>query len=372
MNTNVLRAPLIKSAIVLLIFSLLVYFTGTSPEGSVWTSIGSILVAGFRTIQWAVALSIGLIVCIAVMIGIFLGAAALFNPQSASRMLEALVQTLAGWITPVAGLFAAKPKKEFSTILDGFGTELKKNINADIQTTRSDLKNTRTKLETKLGSLSSRLADFEQTTSGLAAVDQLEILAAEVKETAETTAGIKAALDSLKSSLDKTTKQVQKISSEAILGDLPARLEAVEKKEIPEPPPAVDLTPLQKDIAAVQAELASLKKQQAEKSTTPAAKTVAKPAAPAAKTTAKKPAAKSPAKAAKTAKDEEHRIFSYFDNDDDKKKVAELVASTLKKDMSYKQVMDFVAKKHGGKKGEMITSHPSLSKDYIRMCRKKA
>jgi len=47
------------------------------------------------------------------------------------------------------------------------------------------------------------------------------------------------------------------------------------------------------------------------------------------------------------------------------------VASTLKKDMSYKQVMDFVAKELGGNKGKIITSHPSLSKDYIRQCRRK-
>jgi len=119
MNRNVLRAPLIKSAIVLVIFSLLVYFTSTSPEGSVWTSIGTIFVAGFRTIQWAVALSIGLIVCIAVMIGIFLGAAALFNPASASRMFEALLQTLSAWITPVAGIFASEPKEKLTTVLDG-------------------------------------------------------------------------------------------------------------------------------------------------------------------------------------------------------------------------------------------------------------
>ena len=364
MNTNVLRAPLIKSAIVLVIFSLLVYFTSTS-EGSVWIAIGSLVVAGFRTIQWAVALSIGLIVCIAVMIGIFLGAAALFNPASASRMYEALLQTLSAWGTPVAGLFAAKPKEELTTVLDGFGSELKKDFSADIQTTRSDLKNTRTELETKLGSISSRLANLEQTTGGLAAVDQLETVAGQVKETAETTAEIKTALDSLKSSIEKTAKQVQEISAEAILGDLPARLEALEQKKIPEPPPAVDVTPMQKDIAAVQAELATLKKQQAEKTVADPVK-VAKPAA---KPVAKKAAKKAPGK---TEKDEEHRIFSYFDNDDDKKKVAELVASTLKKDMSYKQVMDFVAKKLGGKKGEMITSHPSLSKDYIRMCRKKA
>jgi alanyl-tRNA synthetase len=370
MNRNVLRAPLIKSAIVLVIFSLLVYFTSTSPEGSVWTSIGTIFVAGFRTIQWAVALSIGLIVCIAVMIGIFLGAAALFNPASASRMFEALLQTLSAWITPVAGIFASEPKEKLTTVLDGFGNALKKDISADIQSTRSDLKNTRTELETKLGSISSRLTDIEQATTALAPVEQVETLAGEVKGTVETADEIKTALDSLKSSIDKTAKRVQELSGEAILGDLPARLEALEQKKIPEPPPAVDITPIQKDIAAVQAELAALKKQLAEepaKDAAPAAKAATKPAA---KKAPKKPPAK--AAPAKANKDEEHRIFSYFDNDDDKKKVAELVASTLKKDMSYKQVMDFVAKKLGGKKGEMITSHPSLSKDYIRMCRKKA
>ena len=91
------------------------------------------------------------------------------------------------------------------------------------------------------------------------------------------------------------------------------------------------------------------------------------------------PAAKAAPKAApqktasqKKSTEEEHRIFSYFDDPADKQKVADIVASTLKKDMSYKQVMDLVAKEIGGEKGAIITSHPSLSKDYIRQCRRKA
>jgi len=366
MKSNALRAPLIKSAIVLVIFSLLFYFTSSSPQGSVWTSIGTIFIVAFTTVQWFFALSIGLIVSLVVLIAIFLGAVAMVSPASASRMYEGLRETLLAWFTPVINLFKSDREEKLAAALETFGQGLKEEIIADIQTTRAGLKKTQTELETKLGGLSSRLATLEETATGLAEGEQVETLAGEIKGVVESAIEIKGTVDALKISVEQTAKQVQEVSGDGILGDLPARIEKLEMQEIPEPQPAVDISPLQKDIAAVQAELTSLQQKAVNTDT----KAVTEPAAPAAKKTAAKKTEKPPEQA-KAAEEEEHRIFSYFDDPADKKKVAELVASTLKKDMSYKQVMDLVAKALGGKKGEIVTSHPSLSKDYIRLCRKK-
>ena len=347
MKPNVLQAPLIKSAIVLVIFSLLIYFTSTSPEGSVWGSIGSIFIFAFRTIQWALALAIGLIVSLAVLFGIFFGAVALFSPASASRMYEGLRQTLLVWFTPVITLCKSQREEKLTAALDTFGQDLKNEFASDIQAAQVGLKRNQAELETSLGGLSSRLATLEETITGLAAAEQVEAMVGQVNDVGESAAVIKGAVDTLKSSVEQTAKQVQEVSGDAILGDLPARIEALEQQEIVEPTAGVDITGLEKNIAGLQSGLASVQ-QKVEEALETAAQDEAN-----------------------TAEEEEHRIFSYFDAAADKKKVADLVASTLKKDMSYKQVMNFVAKELGGNKGKIITSHPSLSKDYIRQCRRK-
>ena len=335
MKPNVLQAPLIKSAIVLVIFSLLFYFTSSSPDGSVWGSIGSIFIVAFRTIQWAFALAIGLIVSLAVLIGIFFGAVALVNPASASRMYEGLRQTLLDWFAPLITLCKSKRQEKLTADLNTFGQDLKKEFTSDIQAAQMGLSKTQAELETRLGGLSSRLATLEEATTGLAAAEQLDAMVGEV--------------DVLKSSVDQTAKQIQEVSGDSILGDLPARIEALEQQETVEPTAAVDITELEKNIAELQSGLASVLHKIEQDAPVPT---------------------KNQDKA-KAAKEEEHRIFSYFEAAADKKKIADLVASTLKKDMSYKQVMDFVAKELGPNKGKIITSHPSLSKDYIRQCRRK-
>ena len=341
MKPNVLQAPLIKSAIVLVIVSLLFYFTSTSPEGSVWGSIGSIFIFAFRTIQWALALAIGLIVSLAVLIGIFFGAVAMFNPASASRMYEGLRQTLLAWFAPLITLCKSKREEKLAAAFDTFSQDLKKEFSSDIQAAQVDLKKNQDELETKLSGLSSRLATFEEATTGLAAAEQVETMIGQVNDVVESTAVIKKSVDALESSVEQTA--------------------------------SVDFTGLEKNIAELQSELASVQQKTEE-----ALQTATKAAAQAAQqSTAPAPAEKPIAikvekkqKEVKAAEEEGHRIFSYFDAAD-KKKVADMVASTLKKDMSYKQVMDFVAKELGGNKGKIITSHPSLSKDYIRQCRRK-
>ncbi|MEA2115305.1 MAG: hypothetical protein U9P36_07955 [Thermodesulfobacteriota bacterium] len=337
MKQNVLQAPLIKSAIVLVIFSLLFYFTSSSPDGSVWGSIGSIFIVAFRTIQWALALAIGLIVSLAVLFGIFFGAVAMFNPASASRMYEGLRQTLLDWFTPIITQCKSKREEKLAAAFDTFGQDLKKEFASDIQAAQLGLSKTQTELETKLGSISSRLTRLEEETTGLAAAEQVEAIVGEVNDVVESAAVIKGTVDALKSSVEQTA--------------------------------SVDITGLEKNIAELQSELASVQ-QKTEEALQTATKAAAKAAPlPAAQVSAEKPAVEKTAKQDK-AKEGEHRIFSYFDAAD-KKKVADLVASTLKKDMSYKQVMDFVAKELGGNKGKIITSHPSLSKDYIRQRRRK-
>ena len=345
MKPNVLRVPLVKSAIVLIVFSLLFYQTATTPDGSIWCSLGAIFVGALQAAQWLIGLSIGLVVCIAVLIAVFLGAAAMFNPASASRMFEALCSTLMDWFSPVLNLFKSNHEEQLAIALEDFGQELKKEIGADIQAGQNELHKGQTKLTTAVNKLSSRLTTLEETAVTLAASEQVDALDEEIRGTATIVAELKGDVTALESKIAQ--------AADTDIGDLPARIEALEQQEV-EPAPAMDLSPLEEDIASLRSEFKAMQEND-----------VSQPvAAPTTDSEQPEPTA---------TEEEEHRIFSYFDDPADKEKVAGTVASTLKKDMSYKQVMDLVAKElGGGAKGKIFTTHPSLSKDYIRQCRRQS
>ncbi len=375
MKANALRGPLIKSAIVLLIISMLAFFTSTSPGGGLWGSMGTLVITILRTVQWIIGMIIALSVSLAVMIGIFLGAVALVNPASSSRMFEGLRQTLSSWFAPVLSLLNSDKDAGSVDRLESFVQGVKKELAADVQQVQANLGKSLAEVEGKISRFSSRVGNLEETAANLAQTEQVDALAEEVKGAGESLTEIKSVADSLKGRMDQAEKQVKEVAGEAILGDLPSRIEALEQKVIPE---SVDTKPLEKDITALKNELATVQKQVAEaleKAAQAVSKTEKLADTPVQKVQQKKPVPKAAPKkeeAPATQSSPEHRIFSYFDNDADKTKVIEVVASTLKKDMSYKQVMDLVAKNLGGKKGEIITSHPSLSKDYIRLCRRNS
>ncbi|MCI5137583.1 MAG: hypothetical protein D3922_04020, partial [Candidatus Electrothrix sp. AR1] len=185
----------------------------------------------------------------------------------------------------------------------------------------------------------------------------------------------------IQSSVDQTANQTQEIPPDKILGDLPQRVQTLEEQQsATETPEPVDITPLQNDINAMQSELTQLQ-EKADKALLAATENVAGPAAQAVQeeaaestpepASAPQPSPQAmPTPAASEEEHEEHRLFSYFDEAADKEKLAALVASTLNKDMSYKHVLNFLVKEFGPVKGKIISSHPSLSKDYIRQCRK--
>lgn len=149
----------------------------------------------------------------------------------------------------------------------------------------------------------------------------------------------------MKSCVEQTAQQILEVSPEKVLGDLPQRVQAMEAEQAAKTSALVDISPLERDIADMQQDLALIK-QKADKALLAAAAEAKRP---------------------DTIK--EHRIFSYFESDADKQVFADLVQTALNKKMSYKQIIDFTVKGMGPHKGKIITSHPSLCKDYIRQCK---
>ena len=371
MKSNQLRSPLISSAILLAVFSLIVYFTLTSPEGSVFNSFGSIIVLILRTIQLAIGLGLALIVSLAVLIGIFLGAVALVNPSSSSKMYEGLRQTIRSWLIPLAGLFKSDKGEKLKDELAAFGATLKSDFSRMVAPLKKELAEVQGNLEGKVSALRGKLNKVEECVADKASVEQVETVSAEVAAVSETLSGTEASVKTLAAKVE----QVGAPDPAQILGDLPDRLEALEQKG---EPATVDLQPIEEKINALQAEITRVTQPLEEKIasltieiTELKAALAEKKSTPKAEVTVKKAAKKEETKDAPKADQSEHRLLSYFTNPADKKKLEDLVGQTLKKDMTYAQVTKFLVKKMGKEGGKIISEHPSLAKDYIRQCRRK-
>ena len=373
MKSNQLRSPLISSAILLAVFSLIVYFTLTSPEGSVLNSFGSIVALLLRIIQVAIGLGLALIVSLAVLIGIFLGAVALVNPSTSSRMFEALRQAIRSWLAPLAGLLKSKKGEKLKEERDAFGATLKADFSRMVVPVKKELAAVQGNFDNKVSALRGKLSEVEESIAGKASIEQVETVTAEVAAVSETLTGTEASVKTLAAKVE----QVGAPDSGQILGDLPSRLEALEHKEDPE---AVDLQAIEEKISGLQAEITRATQPLEEKIAALTSEIIELKAAPAEKkSTAKSEVAAtkeeqkgaSAATSVPEADDGEHRLLTYFTDAAEKKKIEDLVGQTLKKDMTYAQVTKFLVKKMGKDGGKIIREHPSLVKDYIRQCRRK-
>jgi predicted nucleic acid-binding Zn-ribbon protein len=365
MKPNLLRTPLINSAIFLGVVSLVVYFTLTSPGGTVWSALGAIFYLVIHTIQLLIALALGILVCLCVLIGIFLGATAMFDAASASRMYEGLRQTILNWLAPLVGLFkSADHKENLQSELSELGVNLKTDFQQLVNSTRQELTSAQGTLAGKVQALHGKLQAVADAADGKASAQQLEEITAEISTLTETLAATDANVKALQGKIEEAVKKAGEVDADKILGDVPARLETLEQQEAPE---SVDLTPLEKKIAALQDEIDNLKStlektRNAQPASAPEAAEV---------TVSAEPAAAEVEVEEKNAEEPEHRLLAYFDDKADQDKLTALVAETVKKDMTYAQVTDFLIKKMG-KQGAVISEHPSLAKDYIRQCRRNA
>ena len=378
MKPSQLRLPLISSAIILLIISLLVYFTLTTPEGSVVGSIGSIVLLIVRAAQTAIGLALGLIICLAVLTGIFLGAIALVSGAAASKMYEGLRQNILQWLAPLAGLFKSNDGEKLQNELTAFGDTMKADFTRFIAPVRRELATLEEAFEGKVKTLRGQLSEVEDTIADKASAEQLATVTAEVATVSETLGGTEATIKTLQAKVE----QAGAVDAEKILGDVPARLETLEQQE---PAAPVDLQPLEEKISGLQAEINKVTKPLEEKIAALTAELDALKTARAKQPAAEKPAvrkkaATAPAKKKEAKKaevktvpepDSEHRLLSYYTQKADREKLEDLVAQTLKKDMTYAQVTKFLVKEMGAKGGKIISEHPSLAKDYIRQCRRK-
>ncbi|MCI5159673.1 MAG: hypothetical protein D3906_14850 [Candidatus Electrothrix sp. AUS1_2] len=107
MKNNTLQKPLVYSALVLILFSTLVYLIAGSHEattfGALQSSFTLVVLGILRTIQWLVAMLIALTACLAFLFALFLGAVSIFDRETAAQMYGSLKNNLLDAVLPCTG-----------------------------------------------------------------------------------------------------------------------------------------------------------------------------------------------------------------------------------------------------------------------------
>ncbi len=337
MKQNIMRGPLLKAGVVLLIFALLVYFTSTSAHGSVWSSIAMIFIGAINLVKWALGMIIGLAVCLAVLIGIFLGAVAMVNKESAAGMYASLKVTLGTWLADglavVANVKACTKQRE-PVSPQGQQAPVTGTTSAD---------EIHDMLENKLNDLTAKIHALESKMDAFASTDKLDQVAGEVNASGDALQKLSEVLTGLETKVEDAHGKLQDMSSEKLLGDLPGRVTSIEAQDVASKDdikPIVDL--VERLQTEIQDSIAGIAQPHEEKTV----------------------------QSGDTSDQEVHRLFSYFEDVAEQEKIQLLVEETLKKDMTYAQVMNHLVKEMGDEKGQIISDHPSLAKDYIRQVRR--
>lgn len=258
MKTNMMRAPLIKAGVVLLIFVLLAYLTSASPEGGVLNSVGLIIIGAFRLVQWALAMTIGLAVCIAFLIGIFLFAVSLVNKETAASMYEATKVGVVALLRPVFGFVGSFQCKESTckpVAPAADSTVLKDELQTIIAGEVKKVTDNQQTLNAQFTALHSKIQALEEKSADFAAAGQLEAIAGEIAASGQVLGAVKENVATLEGKLNTTVQQLQAITPEKILGDVPARLEKLEQQG-----DGFDPKPLTESIETLQKEMEELKK----------------------------------------------------------------------------------------------------------------
>lgn len=266
MKANVMRAPLIKSAVVLLVFVLLAYLTSASPEGSVLNSLGQIIIGAFRFVQWIIAMAIGLTVSIAFLIGVFLFAVSLVNKETAASMYQAVKVSVVSLCQPVLsriGAFQCKketpvtqPPVQAAAAIEG-REQLKEDLQTIIAGEVRKVADNQQTLSEQFTALDSKIQVLEKKSADFAAAGQLDAIAAELAASGKVLGTVQENVTTLEGKINETVQQLQAITPEKMLGDIPARLDKLEQ---PKDQPVFDPAPLTASIENLHKEMEELKK----------------------------------------------------------------------------------------------------------------
>ena len=369
MKGNELKTPLVKSAIVLVAVILLFAFAASSP-GSLWSQIGGMITGILTTFQLGVALLVAVFFSIAVLIGIFFGAVAMFSRTSAENMfqdfrvkLAEMFPFLESTLLPANGRI---PEKSNAPILEDIESLLSPKIesmeNSIAKLGRSIKAAKRENTETSLALKTMRDELREISSSGEKFQEEQEALNAASKELTQNLDELKTSLDSGLTSLEpRTTALEAEAKDTSRLDKLSANIDALSKSlaEMQAAQEAFgDVEELKQSISVADDARKDIRSE------------LAKNAENTATALAEFEQQLIALQQQQISEDEQPRIFNYIEDTADQEKFAKAVLEAVDADMTQAQVMEFVIEDLPEELGKIVADHPSLSKDYIRTCKK--
>ena len=342
MKNQELRSSLIKSGVILILCVFFIYSFAFGDSGGVTGTIASI----FSGILFLFGLIISVAISVALMFGIYFGILYMYDQDTCKNTygeFKGKISDLSHGLCTSCGHKCVTRK---TTPLVPLNDE-------DL----SPLRDNQKRLDSQLTSIQSSVSSIEQilgkvSASALASADDLTVLNEKSKSIEEALQG-KATADSIDEATKKLGSDITAMQgSIKPLADKLALLETtLSSLETEESTNNEAQQTIDKSIGAIKEELASMNS--------------------AIENLNSVSASASQNRGATEEDKSEHRILSYFTKKADKNKFITLVQKSVEKEMTYAEVGEFLNDSVSAEASEVLSDHPSLTKDFIRIYRQK-
>jgi predicted nucleic acid-binding Zn-ribbon protein len=350
MKNRELQSSLVKSGIILILCIFFIYAFAADDSGGVTGTISSL----FSATLFLIGLTVAIAVSIAVMFGIYFGILFLYDAETCSKTYAEFKDKFADSTKFISSACATKCSSKKAAVVATLSDE-------DL----SPLRSNQDKLGSQISGLQDSVAGLEKTLSSvsssitgateeIAKLDEKVASAGEELESKATTASVEEATKNLTADITAIQGSVKPLSDKlAELETTLASMGTEDDSSDDDLQEKVDtaISGMKKELATMQSSIKSL--------------AAAPPAAAA-------PAAKKAKPAAKKAEEAPHKILSYFKKKADENKFVKLVDEAVKEGMTYAQVGDFLNESLSAEASKVTSGHPSLTKDYIKTCRKNS
>lgn len=334
MKNQELKSSLIKSGIVLALCIFFIYAFAVSDSGGVAGTIASL----FSGVVFLIGLALAVVVSVAVMIGIYFGILAMYSQEVCSKTYDQFKPVLRQFLASMTSFFSSKccatsestqpdTESEIETLRD------KQNV---LNNQLTQIKNSVNSVQENIATLSSSInVVAEENTSLDSKTKTIEEDLASKASAADVDDSLKKISNDLNTIQNSVTPLTKKIT------ELESAMAAQEKEEDGEDVQEIvnkAMSSLQEEITSVKASIKDLtgasKKEEAPKKSV-------------------------------------HRILTYFATKEDQDQFTTLVNEAVAKEMTYAEIGELLSNSLSKENAEIIADHPSLTKDFIRICRQK-
>lgn len=333
MKNQELKSSLIKSGLFLAVCIFFIYAFAVSDSGGITGTIASL----FSGVVFLIGLAFALAFSVAVIIGIYFGILAMYSQEVCTKSFSQFKTTLATSSGALTRSFKCCSGTETLPQISEEDIAPLRNKQNLLNSQLSQVKNSIDSLEEKIKNISSSMTDataeisalntkaetVEEELAGKAlttTVDEsIKKLAADISSIQNSIAPLNTKLSELESSIssqendEEESEDVEEVVNKAISG-------------------------LQKELAAVKASVESLSAESQED---------------------------------EEPKDTSHRILTYFASKEDQDQFTALVNEAVAQEMTYAEIGEHLNDNLSAENAEVIADHPSLTKDFIRICRQK-